>query len=228
MHSRIKFRKLFPVLLTVSFSLCLSGCKSNIETVTTDFFVFELNHKEKHATALELTELGKEQEVLVIPQIVEYLPVQHIGKGVKYLNPYKMNALKLTANQKKIYLPYTLNGKIWLTTDTTVEAILTLGNLDNFDKTYIINSFLEIELYYLGVNTKLNTFFMFNFNNAENEGYYWMDYINGSNPYIIPSDPVREGYSFSGWYYEEGCTNIWDNQVPTNESEKLTLYARWV
>ena len=212
----------------MSLSFGLSGCTTNIETISTDFFVFELNHKEKHATAIALTELGENQEVLVLPPVVENLPVKHIGKQQRFFQPIDTNALKLTNLQKKIYLPYSLSGQIWLTTYTTVEAILTLANLDDFAEIFIINSFPEIELYYLNESTNLNTFFMLNFDSAGNEGYYWMDYINGSNPYIIPSDPVREGYSFAGWYYEDECTTSWENEVPVSESESLTLFAKWI
>ena len=91
-----------------------------------------------------------------------------------------------------------------------------------------INRFSEAHLYYLDDLTKLNTFFMFNFDSSENEGYYWMDYTNGMNPYIIPADPVREGYVFGGWYYEKECTNLWDNQFPISENDTLTLFAKWI
>lgn len=224
----INAKKMFLLVFAVSLSLGISGCTKNIETISTDFFVFELNHKEKHATAIKLTDLGKEQEVLAIPSIVENLPVKHIGRQQRFFQPIKTNALKLTDFQKKIYLPNSLNGQIWLTTDTTVEAILNLATLGTFDEVFIINSFPEIELFYLNESTRLNTFFMFNFDSAENEGYYWMDYINGSNPYIIPSDPVRTGYSFDGWYYEEECTTSWNNEFPSSEDESLTLYAKWI
>ena len=228
MHTHGKPKKISLVVLAIFLSLGLSACINNIETISTDFFVFELNHKEKHATAIELTDLGKDQEVLVIPPVVEDLPVKHIGKKQRFFQPIDTNALRLTDMQKKIYLPYSLLGQMWLTTDTTVEAILSLANLDNFEEVFIINSFPEINLYYLNESTKLNTFFMCNFDSAENDGYYWVDYINGSNPYIIPANPVREGFTFDGWYYEEECTISWNNEVPSTENEKITLFAKWI
>jgi len=210
---------LFPVL---------SACDSSTRTISTDFFVFELNHKEKHATLTKLTELGKEQEILVFPTMVEDYPVKYIGKSPELpLLGEGTGALTLTDVQKKVYLPFSLDDQAWLTGTSEREFILLVAHPSN-ELVESINQFSEAQLYYLGDSTKLNTFFMFNFDSSENEGYYWMDYINGSNPYTIPSDPVREGYAFDGWYYEEECTTSWDNQVPTSENEKLTLYAKWI
>ena len=39
-------------------------------------------------------------------------------------------------------------------------------------------------------------------------------------------DPVKEGYTFTGWYYDRDCTAPWDldNDVVT---DSFTLYAGW-
>lgn len=224
----IKNRTKRLAILFLFLTTSLTGCDIGTRTQSTDHFVFEINTREKFATVIGLTELGREQEVLVIPSLVDKYPVKHIGKKQRFFQPIDTNALRLTDMQEKIYLPYSLVGQMWLTTETTVEAILSLAKLDSFEEVFIINSFPEINLYYLNESTKLNTFFMYNFDSAENDGYHWVDYINGSNPYIIPSDPVREGYSFDGWYYEEECIDLWDNQVPASETENLTLYAKWI
>lgn len=41
-----------------------------------------------------------------------------------------------------------------------------------------------------------------------------------------PDPPIREGYTFAGWYSDENCRYQWDmdaNQV----SQSMTLYAAW-
>lgn len=221
----INAKKMSLLVFVVSLSLGISGCTKNIETISTDFFVFELNHKEKHATAIKLTDLGKEQEVLAIPPSVENYPVRYIG--VQPILGDRLGALMLTDVQKKIYLPLSLNNRVGLIEASMMDAVLNISSPSE-DLINSIKRFYEADLYYLTESTKLNTFFMLNFDSAENEGYYWMDYINGSNPYIIPSDPAREGYVFDGWYYEEGCTTSWNNEFPSSESESLTLYAKWI
>ncbi len=41
-----------------------------------------------------------------------------------------------------------------------------------------------------------------------------------------PTDPVKEGYSFAGWYKETDCTAVWnfDSDIV---SADITLYAKW-
>lgn len=41
-----------------------------------------------------------------------------------------------------------------------------------------------------------------------------------------PSDPVRNGYTFAGWYTDAACTSGYDFTTPIVEN--ITLYAKWV
>ena len=41
-----------------------------------------------------------------------------------------------------------------------------------------------------------------------------------------PEEPQREGYSFAGWYTDEGLTQYFDFSVAP--AENITLYARWI
>ena len=40
-----------------------------------------------------------------------------------------------------------------------------------------------------------------------------------------PEDPVKEGYTFAGWYKDEACTQGWDFE--TGIPGDMTLYAKW-
>lgn len=42
----------------------------------------------------------------------------------------------------------------------------------------------------------------------------------------VPEDPTREGYVFTGWYWDEGCYNLWEMETRQVEAD-LTLYAGW-
>ena len=44
-------------------------------------------------------------------------------------------------------------------------------------------------------------------------------------PVLRPSDPVRSGYTFAGWFSDEACTATWDFTKPVESA--LTLYAKW-
>jgi uncharacterized repeat protein (TIGR02543 family) len=41
-----------------------------------------------------------------------------------------------------------------------------------------------------------------------------------------PTDPVRSGYYFDGWYKEAACENLWNFSVDT-VTANITLYAKW-
>ena len=41
-----------------------------------------------------------------------------------------------------------------------------------------------------------------------------------------PSDPLRAGYRFGGWYQEEECINVWNFGNDT-VTQSLTLHAKW-
>ena len=40
-----------------------------------------------------------------------------------------------------------------------------------------------------------------------------------------PADPVKDGYTFAGWYKDEACTQPWDFE--TGIPGDMTLYAKW-
>lgn len=46
------------------------------------------------------------------------------------------------------------------------------------------------------------------------------DYLNNITP------PTKEGYNFTGWYYDADCTQKWDTNRDT-VSDSITLYAGW-
>ncbi len=41
-----------------------------------------------------------------------------------------------------------------------------------------------------------------------------------------PSSPVREGYTFEGWYRDAARTDAWDFAADTVEQDTI-LYAKW-
>ncbi len=213
--------------LATFLSIGLFSCSPKVSRLETDLFIYEINNKGKYATLMRLTELGMEQEILVIPPVVDGFPVKFIGEPPALpLLGEGMGTLLLGYTVKKIYLPFSLDDRAWLAGLDGMEIVLNKAD-PSVELIDSISRFSEAELFYINDGTKLNTFFMYNYEEADNQGYYWVDYIDDNNPYAIPSNPSREGYTFSGWYYEEDGTTLWDNRVPTSGSETLTLYARW-
>ena len=42
----------------------------------------------------------------------------------------------------------------------------------------------------------------------------------------IPDNPTREGYVFTGWYKDYGCTDLWQIESDVIQDD-LQLYAGW-
>ena len=55
---------------------------------------------------------------------------------------------------------------------------------------------------------------------------YTQNYYNGEPIDLSSTNPTRNGYDFSGWYYDKNCTKAFKNG--TKASEDLTLYAKWI
>ena len=88
---------------------------------------------------------------------------------------------------------------------------------------------------------KANTSYLFNYDNAPNEDYFFINNFEwGGLIEDTPYKPIREGYTFAGWYKEPKCVNAWDfekDTLPTatyNEEGYVTnhietkLYAKWI
>ncbi len=87
---------------------------------------------------------------------------------------------------------------------------------------------------------KANTSYMFNYENSPNQDYFFIrDYEYGVTIENTPYEPIREGYTFDGWYKEAECINAWnfeEDRLPetlyneNNEEvyQETKLYAKWI
>lgn len=98
-----------------------------------------------------------------------------------------------------------------------------------------------------------NVSYMYNYEGAQDDGYYWVDSYDNSVIDFIPPEPQREGYIFGGWYKEAECVNAWDfetdktgrelliddetlpysDNTPVkppqyDENDGIRLYAKWI
>ncbi len=96
-----------------------------------------------------------------------------------------------------------------------------------------------VNYFEIGQFKKANLQFMHNYENAPNEGYYWVDDIeNGEKIEVMPTNPTREGYTFGGWYADKECLTEFDfeqtfkngDYTPWTYPDNFTtyVYAKWV
>ncbi|MBP5308266.1 MAG: InlB B-repeat-containing protein [Clostridia bacterium] len=213
------------------FALAISaGCtrETLYPTYEDGFFVYYKPPKDEYVEIVGLTELGHQQKVIVVPETIggyKYRICDSRGWGVIPARWGDNNTLE------KIYFEYDL---FWGSSSNryftgTLQKFSKLNkiiinnqcvNYDNILTPKNINFVFSNELYSYRYNEQLcfvpdhiqlaNVQFLYNYDNAPNEGYYWIDDIDdGEKIEIIPPDPKREGYTFEGWYCEPECENIW-------------------
>ena len=68
-----------------------------------------------------------------------------------------------------------------------------------------------------------NVSYLYNYEEAPSDGYYWVDNYDSSLIEYIPPEPIREGYEFAGWYKEAECINKWD----FSKDKTSDLYRRY-
>jgi uncharacterized repeat protein (TIGR02543 family) len=82
------------------------------------------------------------------------------------------------------------------------------------------------DMVFVAVFEKGSTFYKVKFNS--NGGTPIKDITIESNDSIKkPTDPVKEGYRFIGWYKDSSCTQPWDFANDVVEAD-ITLYAGWI
>jgi uncharacterized repeat protein (TIGR02543 family) len=64
-----------------------------------------------------------------------------------------------------------------------------------------------------------NVSYMYNYDDAENEGYYWADSYDNDIITFIPPEPTRANYTFGGWYKEPECINVWNFETDKTGDE---------
>lgn len=247
---------IISVLLCL-FLLCTAvGCNLRKLYESGDFIYWINDSKELEFEGL--SEQGKEKETIIVPKEID-------GHEVcNYTNYYwfiQSTGNFESDNLREIY--FVPSVKLWGTlifdSSPKLEKIVFIGGLGGCWSDGCINNDIGVKKYVTKTNelkisdideighflieymdfyfTNIN--FMWNFDGAENDGYYWGDFFDyGTKVAYIPDNPKREGYIFGGWYQEAECVNIWNFDTDTLPEPKLNeegealyqetrLYAKW-
>ena len=251
---RIKRIAIMAIMFVYIFCISTSfvGCEIGLRLYETEYFIYTVTYENPRVGILGLTDKGKEQEYLVIPETIDGKKVTFIscdGDDVKKIKE-KYGDMKYSClqseNVKKVFVIPEIkvyNGSFFKCA-THLEGVFYISN-----ETKIQENINHYDYYYTEKNKmvdygvrmhKANVSYCYNYENAPNNGYYWIDnYAYGEKIEYIPESPIRDGYTFDGWYKEPECINVWNFEVdilPQAEYgeegyevyQETKLYAKWI
>jgi uncharacterized repeat protein (TIGR02543 family) len=249
-----KFGILLIAILLLFSIFKLRCCRSECEEydpekdehatiIETDYFKIQLYEVTGDARVYDLTELGKQQEILVVPEYVGGFPVTLIG----FIDP-KGYGIR-SDNLKKVYIPHTIYSHLYMGLPLGPESIkckdevvfltaekINLGGLerngtriimmpDAFARSTqgLLEEFVESLVY-----SSPNIIYHYNYDpEPPNQDIYWLDLILEDSLFLEPDAPKRWGYIFTDWYIDQECTEKWDGVKPTESDKIIELYAGW-
>lgn len=223
------------LLLCAAILSCMSGClKKNDNRFDTDLFRCMYNEDKTGVIILELTKQGQEQEILVIPEEINGLPVIRYGGEIGY--PSRLYFLK-SENAQKVYIyrtPEHISGKLQFPNATVV--LFDIGNKAKQGRASVLSSgyvfsqkvvysfeLIEDEWIYKEGYQNSCTANVFFFINGE---LRYIDYIEQNGVYIFPQnyDTKIKGIE---WYLDEQYKNLWDREYVLSDGN-LFLYGKHI
>jgi uncharacterized repeat protein (TIGR02543 family) len=229
------------------FIFFYSSCvpKNEMICYNDDYFIYRVEENNK-IYIIGLTDKGKEQQYLIIPEKINRMDVVKIG----CTNRPQITAIAEKYGDEKYAQIGSENlRKIFFMSDVAVihnawmvgDGIQYCPNLEGLfyisKKEYIsANEYYELPF----VKNPANLSYFYNYDNAPNDNYYWIDnYAYGGKIEFIPPVPTRAGYTFGGWYKESECINKWNFEVDTLPNaiygednfelyQETRLYAKWI
>ena len=186
-----------------------------------------------------LSEEGKQKECVILPKEYKGKKINGFGAelsyfhgGTYYKDDFDSSILKkIFINFELMYFYddyFTISGEnpydgtnpnvdrnkytfiIWYGFDSQIlNAFWFITNIRLFGNNLLnneeIKKYIDYDVYGIA-----NVSYIYNYEEAPNDGYYWVDNYNNDLIEYIPPEPTREGYVFDGWYKEAECINKWD------------------
>lgn len=212
----------------------------------------------KYVRITGLTEQGRKKKYLIFPKEINGIEVKFVG-GILADDMERFESDVL----EKVYIPYYFESTLdWWGVDYIKDCPIVYSNIRNkLSNLKKIISNIRLDHYRMQYQTPgdldmfimsidyyktmpryrefttfvyyANVSFMYNYEDAPNYGYYWIDdFENGTLIDFIPDDPKRDGYIFAGWYKDVRCINRWDFDVDLIQKYKnyneTRLYAKWI
>ena len=250
-------KKIFLCFIAVMLAipLMLSGCRDPYSSVSYgDFMYFVRGEDDGNSIAYlnGLSEEGKRKREVVVPSTIDGYKIEALSYmfGIAEIGELESDSLETLYVHSYLYIdgPSTFNScpNLNKIVFINVEGYKTHDyyphNYGGDINLYYCSAYQGCDCLYVdGRNGRYaNISYMYNYETAENEGYYWVDNFDyGTRIEYIPENPEREGYTFDGWYKEPECVTRWDFERDTLPIQQLNadgeevyqetkLYAKWI
>ena len=202
-----------------------------------------------HVAIWDLTETGKEKEILIIPKTINGYEVRHLGlESFPIWVTYQLGEIR-SVNVRRIYLlkPVECFADLsffhYFYSNEDGEKHSITPNLERIIFNYITDGG-EYGGGYVTYDKFLNSNKIIERENVSywigEEKPYWIDdFEYGEKITYIPEEPKRDGFEFVGWFKEEDCLNEWNFETDTlPKAQKMEdgedfyaetkLYANWI
>lgn len=248
------------VVILFAMGMSMAGCRVEdyLPEYENEYFRYAVRTNKdgtQEGYLIGFTELGAEQTALILPQEINGVPMvgfgyeRQLGWGEEKIGEF------ISENLKKLYIPFVASkgfkdlpkaestckgGYVVKWKNAFVESFPFGSDIVGFN---ILEDFIN-ETMYNNYNRLANLSYMYNYEGAEDGGYYWVDSYDNGLVEFIPPEPTREGYRFGGWYKEPECITLWDfatdktgdeivieaySTFEQYENSEITyLYAKWM
>ena len=241
-HSMKMIVTLLSLLLLLTSVGILSGCltESDKRRFDTELFKCMYNEDNTGVIILELTEKGKEQEILVIPKEINNFPVVQLGGVTGYPNWWH---LLESQTAKKVYFPFSLVGigivKMLSFPNATVVVMGLSAEKNRDDLVYIYTrDLIECKRYvfdYFVDKEKIKNLKGNDSNRVDlcenanvqfiwNEEVRYIDYIADGEIYLLP-EAYDASLDVTNWYLDEKYEHLWDGNYLASD-KVLYLYGK--
>ena len=249
-------RAVTALLVMILAMLGLAGCMTTesgrLPVYEWGYYRYAADEKHGWAYIVGLTEEGKEQTELIIPEKIGEYRVSGIGYSYSLpLFGYENVGEFYSEKAEKIYFPFEYKGSVWSYVQGSNPNAYTVKWYISDCEPYLIGGAGAIygyRLYEAKHRSNIrsdhcrvaNVTYLYNYVGCPNGGEYWVDSYDASPISFIPPEPEREEYRFCGWYKEPECINAWDFEKDVTgeelvisrdnqytEYEGIYLYAKW-
>lgn len=236
-------------LLSCSFLLTacidLSGRNPNFKIYEDGYFQYihlcdnskRQDQNDKSLVIVGFTESGMQQETLDIPAEINGYQVKRIGL-IDHGYPGTELSRRVVCNEKlnKLFVPSSVVSIQYF--EGKDVSFMICDEFTDMEYSFTLSHYKNIYLYSkrfkeLNLNSdyifSANVSFELNYQAEDMSKLYRVDNAEGDEKITVPPKPVRDGHSFTGWYTEPECTNIWDFNISPNieNGHTMVLYAGW-